>query len=121
MPRKPKRPCRYANCPNLTEDVSGYCAEHKSIAAREYDRYRRGYDHNKRYGYQWRKARRYFLAANPFCQMCLKNGRYVDAVEVHHIKPISDGGAQFDEENLMALCKSCHSRITMTAENLKRC
>ncbi|WP_420838364.1 HNH endonuclease [Allobaculum mucilyticum] len=30
--------------------------------------------------------------------------------QVHHIVPLSQGGTH-DENNLMSLCKSCHSRI----------
>lgn len=30
--------------------------------------------------------------------------------EVHHKKKLSDGGTH-DRENLIALCKSCHSKI----------
>ena len=33
------------------------------------------------------------------------------AQEVHHIIPLADGGTH-DEDNLMSLCKPCHSRIT---------
>ena len=117
MPKKTKRPCRYSGCANLTDDSSGYCGEHKAVAARHYDKYLRWYDHNKRYGWQWRKVRALFLTANPFCEMCKQSGKLVDATEVHHIKPISEGGSLTDPNNLMALCKSCHSRITMTAEN----
>lgn len=116
MPKKAKRPCRYRGCANLTDDSSGYCPEHKAVASRHYDKYLRGYDSHKRYGWQWRKLRAMFLAANPLCEMCKREGRFTDATEVHHIKPLSEGGTH-DFENLMALCKSCHSRITMTAEN----
>ena len=116
MPKKARRPCRYRGCANLTDDSSGYCGEHKAVAARHYDKYLRGYDHNKRYGWQWRKLRALFLLANPFCEICKREGRFTDATEVHHIKPLSEGGTN-DVENLMPLCKSCHSRITMTTEN----
>ena len=119
MPKKAKRPCRYSGCANLTDDASGYCGEHKAVASRHYDKYLRGYDHNKRYGWQWRKLRALFLSANPFCEMCKQEGRLTDATEVHHIKPLSEDGTN-DIENLMALCKPCHSRITMTAENKQR-
>ena len=119
LPKKSKRPCRYRGCPNLTDDASGYCAEHKATASRDYDKFGRGYNHGKRYGYQWRKLRNYFLSIHPFCEMCKRDGRYTDATEVHHILPLADGGTN-DIDNLMALCKSCHSRITMTTENKGR-
>lgn len=118
MPRKAKRPCRYRNCPRLVDSASGYCEEHEKIHTRQYDKARR-VEHNQRYGYQWRKLRKRFLDAHPLCEQCQLKGRYTPATEVHHIKPLADGGTN-DEKNLMALCKSCHSRITLTTENFRR-
>lgn len=118
MPRKAKRPCRHHGCPRLTESTSGYCAEHEKIHTRQYDKARAPI-HNQRYGYQWRKLRARFLNRHPLCAQCRLNGKYTSATEVHHIKPLADGGTN-DESNLMALCKSCHSRITLTTENLQR-
>ena len=40
------------------------------------------------------------------CERCRRPGR----LEVHHVIPIVDGGAPFDERNLQALCRSCHFR-----------
>ena len=33
MPRKPKRPCRYPGCPNLSDGV--YCKAHRALFVRE--------------------------------------------------------------------------------------
>ena len=118
MPRKAKRPCRFRGCPRLTDSTSGYCPEHEKIQVRAYDK-ARAFEHNKNYGYQWRKLRKRFLDAHPLCEQCQFQGRYTLATEVHHIKPLADGGNN-DESNLMALCKSCHSRITLRSENLQR-
>lgn len=118
MPRKAKRPCRYKGCPRLTELPSGYCEEHEKIQSRNYDK-ARAIEHNKNYGYQWRKLRTRFLNMHQLCEQCRMNGKYTAATEVHHIKPLSTGGTN-DEKNLMALCKSCHSRITLTTENFQR-
>ncbi|MBR1646195.1 MAG: HNH endonuclease [Selenomonadaceae bacterium] len=119
MPRKAKRPCRYNGCPNLTESSSGYCSEHEKTQSRHYDKFLRSPEHHKRYGYQWRKLRARFLNSHPLCEQCKLEGRYTAATEVHHIKPLSEGGGN-DERNLMPLCHQCHSRITLTAENRKR-
>lgn len=116
MPKKAKSPCRYSGCPNLTDDSSGYCDKHKSLAPK---RYFRNYKHTERYGYQWRKIRAFFLSENPLCEMCKREGRYTDATEIHHVVPLSEGGTN-DFENLMPLCKSCHSRITMKEINKGR-
>ena len=49
--------------------------------------------------------------AHYLCEDCLARGIYKPAKEVHHILPLEKGGTH-NESNLMALCKSCHSRIT---------
>ena len=41
---------------------------------------------------------------------CRKIGRLVPAEEVHHKIPISQGGTHA-KENLMSLCRSCHTKI----------
>lgn len=110
MPKKAKRPCRYKGCPKLVDSESGYCAEHEKAMSRYYDRYVRSSEHNKRYGYRWKKIRTMILNTNPFCELCKAEGKYTLATEVHHIKPLSKGGGN-DLENLMALCKSCHAKI----------
>ena len=43
-------------------------------------------------------------------EVVFRSGVMVE-VEVHHIIPLRDGGTN-DINNLMALCKSCHSEIT---------
>lgn len=115
LPKKAKRPCRYKNCPLLTDSLSGYCSQHEKIIESNYNKFRRTPEAKKRYGYKWRKIRAIFLSRNPLCEMCKRNGRFTTATEVHHITPLASGGSNhFD--NLMALCKSCHSRITATTK-----
>ena len=36
MPRKPKRPCSYPGCPNLTD--GRFCEEHESLEQRRYEK-----------------------------------------------------------------------------------
>ena len=116
MPYKAKRPCKYPGCPNLTD--RDYCAEHISQARYEYEHYRRDPETKKRYGSQWRKIRALYVKAHPLCEECLKHGRTIPVEQVHHIVPLSDGGTH-DLSNLMSLCKSCHSAITMAETNRK--
>ena len=108
MPRKPKHPCSYPGCPNLT--YSRYCEEHERFMMRRYNSVERNPRAKRRYGPEWKRIRRAFLDEHPFCEMCRRNGRYVEADTVHHIRPLSEGGTN-DEANLMALCHSCHSSI----------
>lgn len=106
MPSKAKRFCKMPGCNELVE--SGYCDKHKQNNTERDTREsasRRGYD-----GF-WRKIRVRHLSEHPFCFMCQKQGKIKTANEVHHIKPLSDGGTNSDN-NLMSLCKTCHSRIT---------
>lgn len=112
VPRKPRRGCAYGGCPRLAVPGSQYCEEHKALTDRQYNRYERSPDFNKRYGRKWKKIRARYVAAHPLCEMCLKEGRYVAVEEVHHIKPLSQGGTHA-ESNLMSLCQSCHMKIHM--------
>ena len=110
MPTKPKRPCRYGGCPNLTDSKSGYCEEHRSLMQRHYEHFSRGYNQHERYGNGWRKVRDRYIAMHPLCEECLGLGRATMATLVHHVKPIADGGTN-DESNLRSLCASCHEKI----------
>ena len=114
MPYKPKRPCSHPGCGRLTD--GRYCDEHKQIAERQYNQYLRDRDTNKRYGRAWKKIRARFLLQHPLCEQCRSEGRLTAADEVHHILPLANGGTN-EEGNLMALCKSCHSRITIGSSN----
>lgn len=119
MPRKAKRPCRYRGCPELTESDSGYCTKHEKLMQSQYNKYGRTPEAKKRYGYKWQKTRAAFLKIYPLCEMCKRQGKYTLATEVHHIKAMVDGGTS-EFENLMPLCKSCHSRITRSEINERR-
>lgn len=110
MPKRPKRPCRFSGCPNLTDSKSGYCQDHDKQANTTYDKFIRGYRHSERYGACWKKIRDIYIRQNPLCELCRSKGKFVSAQLVHHIKPIAEGGTNvFD--NLMALCVSCHEKI----------
>lgn len=110
MPRKPKHPCAWPGCPNLCD--GRYCEEHSGKAREQYDRYERSPDVHKKYGRAWKRIRDRYVRSHPLCEMCLKEGRYIAVEEVHHIVPVSKGGTH-EERNLMALCRSCHTKIHM--------
>jgi 5-methylcytosine-specific restriction protein A len=117
MPRKAKRPCAHPGCPALTD--GRFCEAHAKQDAGEDERYRRDPDTRKRYGRAWKRIRDRYIAAHPLCEQCERDGRLTPAQEVHHIKPLSEGGTH-DAENLMALCSSCHSGITLGENNRRR-
>jgi len=108
MPRKPKHPCSHPGCPNLTD--KRYCEEHEKIVNSNYEKYERNPNTRRRYGRAWKRIRDKYVSRHPFCEMCYERGILVKTEEVHHKKKLSDGGTH-DRENLIALCKSCHSRI----------
>ena len=110
MPYKPKRPCAYPGCGRLA-DSEQYCAEHKKVVTKQYNQYERDPASNKRYGRAWKRVRDRYIKSHPLCEECQKQGKLAPAEEVHHILPLSKGGGN-EKSNLMALCKSCHSRIT---------
>ena len=64
----------------------------------------------KRYGRAWKRIRDKYASEHPFCELCFERGIIVETQEIHHKKPLSEGGTH-DRENLIALCKSCHSKI----------
>lgn len=109
MPRKPKRPCSHPGCPKLTD--GRFCEEHQRQENKRYEKYDRDPAVRRRYGRAWKRIRDRHIAEQPLCEMCKKQGRIIPAEEVHHIKPLSQGGTH-DDGNLMSLCKECHSEIT---------
>lgn len=109
MPRKPKSPCRWSRCKELTEER--YCKKHKQLAEKQYNKYQRDPHTYKRYNSRWRLIRQLYIKEHPVCEVCEKNGVVKAVEEVHHIIPLSKGGTHSDD-NLMSLCKSCHSKIT---------
>ena len=72
--------------------------------------YERDPNINKTYGRAWKRIRDRYAAEHPLCEVCKENGRFVPAEEVHHKKPISQGGTHA-RDNLMSLCRSCHTKI----------
>lgn len=108
MPKKPKHPCAFAGCPNLT--YGRYCEDHQKLENKRYEKYNRDPATRKRYGRAWKRIRDSYAATHPLCEECLKHGIYTPTEEIHHKLPLSQGGTH-DRDNLMALCKSCHARI----------
>ncbi len=66
---------------------------------------------------QWRKLRAAYLLEHPLCEDCLDRDEVREAVEVHHVRPISTGydtdqmkTIAYDADNLVALCAECHHK-----------
>lgn len=71
----------------------------------------------KTYGYRWEQFRKFYLTEYPLCNDCEQSGRVTPAAELHHVMKVADHPElQFDPLNIMALCKSCHSKRTAKGE-----
>lgn len=64
----------------------------------------------------WRRLRLAHLAMEPLCRTCKRRGLVVAGRQVDHIKPIEDGGNEYDHANLQSLCDECHGRKTVIDE-----
>ena len=63
----------------------------------------------------WRTLRKFILQGEPLCREC-----GVPASVVDHIRPISDGGARLDIENLQPMCARCHNKKSSREGKEKR-
>lgn len=71
----------------------------------------RGYDH------RWRKARAVWLAENPLCAECMRQGIVNAATDVDHIVPHRGNAEVFWQAgNLQSLCWTCHRKKTARGE-----
>ena len=64
----------------------------------------------------WRKLRNTYLVNHPLCERCLEKGKVEAATDIHHKRTPFKGNEinyalLLDENNLMALCKTCHGEI----------
>ena len=77
----------------------------------------RGYDSKwDRYSVQFRQK-------NPFCRVCLEQGRHtliVDRGVVDHKWPVADGGPMWDPKNHWGLCQSHHDGWKRALETIAR-
>ena len=93
MPHKLKTLSQYAQRDKQYDKARGTAAE-------------RGYDK------RWQRIRLMHLRHNPLCYDCNTKCQVTAANEVHHIIALADGGTH-NTDNIMSLCKSCHSKRTV--------
>jgi 5-methylcytosine-specific restriction endonuclease McrA len=58
-----------------------------------------------------RKVREAYRQAHPLCEPCERRGKVAAMDEVHHIVPISQGGAPWAWANLESRCRDCHLQV----------
>lgn len=75
----------------------------------------------------WKQLRELYYSEHPLCEQCLEKGIIKAADQVHHIQPFLTGKTYeekmqlaYDYNNLMSVCKQCHSDIHKELNELKR-
>ena len=112
MPSRPNTPCRHPGCAALVPYGSKYCDKHRSLHPE--DTRSAG---SRGYGTAWNRARKRYLETHPLCVECMKQGRYVKATDVDHIKPHRGDPVLFwDQDNWQPLCKHHHDVKTRTED-----
>lgn len=60
----------------------------------------------------WKNIRASYLMQHPLCELCLKNDKVKPTEDIHHILGILKyPDLAYNTDNLLALCKECHSKI----------
>jgi len=67
-------------------------------------------------GTRWRKLSKYKKQIDPICEICEKEAVYC----VDHKRPINEGGAIYDLDNLQSLCVGCNASKTGKQKNKKQ-
>ncbi len=113
-------PCRVFGCPNhVTRSQNGYCdvhADKRTGWAKTQER--KGNTTERGYGQAWRIKRVRILERDGYlCQVCKQAGKITPAHAVDHIINKANGGAD-SEDNLQAICKSCHKIKTQNESKI---
>lgn len=106
----PLKRCGEVNCRELIREGK-YCEKHIEVQRERFDKIydaKRGSSAKRGYGYRWQKASKMFRDTFPRCATD-RCGKWAN--EVHHVIPKRDGGGD-NWDNLMSLCKECHSKLT---------
>lgn len=109
-PTRAGRSCRVATCAELAP-----CPTHGTRRA-AVERWR-GTAASRGYDYQWQRFRERVLAKRPLCEDCQDRGHITLAIDVHHIRKVTDYPAgRLLETNVKPLCRGCHNQRTAAGE-----
>lgn len=110
MPVKPKKPCAYPGCPELTNER--YCSKHKREEGSQYNRTSRPFKHLYNSS-RWKVLRKQFLQEHPLCEECKRKGVIKPATIVDHVVAHKGNEVLFwDQSNWQGLCKHHHDQKT---------
>ena len=105
MPKKPDTPCKHPGCAALVPYGTKYCGKHRSLHPEDTRS-----ASSRGYGAAWNRARKRYLETHPLCVECMKEGHYVKATDVDHIRPHRGDNTLFwDQSNWQSLCHRHHS------------
>jgi 5-methylcytosine-specific restriction protein A len=105
--------CRSPGCNALIPQTETYCDKHKREPSPPFITAIRSNNYNTA---QWRQLRKKILKEQPRCFHC----GCTNDLQVHHvIPPRGNEELFFDENNLVAVCATCH-RILTSHEIRKR-
>jgi len=105
--------CNTPGCNELIGMDRTHCYKHVSKHV-EYNKHVRDKDRDRFYhSAKWKKKRAEMMEYySGLCQDCLEDGSTVEANVIDHIKELSDGGDELDNDNLTALCHYHHNQKT---------
>lgn len=119
---KPKKVCNHVGCNVLIDYDKSYCAKHQTDKQQQVTSDYDVYANRKEIGGKffqfyhskaWKQLSYSYRLRNPMCEVCLKKDIYIKCDVVDHIIPIrNDWSKRLDENNLQALCHSCHNAKT---------
>lgn len=101
MALAPPRPCSHPKCGRIN------CDEHQAVAWRTTDRP----EVARIRGRELQRRRKLLFAREPWCRVCIQDGRRVLATVRDHIVPLAEGGTE-DERNTQPLCLDCSDAKT---------
>lgn len=62
--------------------------------------------------HEWRSLKEsLYQKQKSYCYSCYEHMSLNDLLELHHVKPISEGGKKSKRKNLVLLHKTCHTRL----------
>ena len=116
--------CVAPSCKEIVRDSTSRCEKHKFTAKKDKNKLRElrgGRRNSKVYdSSRWRRLSNKKRTVTPFCEMCEVDGVTLVADVTDHIIEIEDGGNQYEWDNLMSLCHTCHNQKTADEKRKRR-
>ena len=86
--------CKYPGCNHTVSPTVGYCPLHirddalpPKAPEQQPERTDEQRERHRLYDRKWKKRRAAQLAERPWCAVCLDDGIYTPATDVHHVVP----------------------------------